>query len=314
MWRNIPLADRFGIMALLAVLSTVQIVQAAPVLSKHETSLSDRTRTKSTTPSKPAAKLKSDASNVLPVFSFNGAKEIDGLVLKQEYRFIGKSTTYFSPLGIRLESSTLSVLFNSKTQVMCLYSDDTKKFYACNPETWKKKSKVMYQTPTDHPRLSEWKYIRDEKVAGMKTKVYSRFSYMKSMTNQDTVWVTNEIQMTPDARNLLYSLLKVIDAVPSGIPLRHALSSRHKKTKEAKADFLGRRRVRQIPDVDQVDYETFSIRKVKIPVSKYVMPPGYKRAETEMEVFFSEDDALGGPEIPDFGSDEGKKRMKERFK
>lgn len=316
------MVDRLRIAALLVVLAAGQITQAAPGLSKHETSLSGpdrsltkiRSRTRSTTPSKPGAKRESDPNNVLPVFSFNGAKEIDGLVLQQEYRFIGKSTTYFSPLGIRLESSSLSVLFNSKTQVMCIYSDDTKKFYACNPETWKKKSKIMYQTPTDHPKLSDWKYIRDEKVAGMKTKSYSRFSYMKSMTNRDTVWVTNEIQLTPDARSLLYSLLKVIDNVPPGIPLRHSLSTRHKKTREAKADFLGRRRVRQTPDVDQVDYETFSIRKVKIPISKYVMPPGYKRAETEMEVFFNADDALGGPEMPDLGSEEGKKLMKERLK
>ncbi len=317
MWRNIQLADRFRrfrIAALLVVLTTVQIAQASPDLSRHETSLSSKGQSRPKEPSKPGAKQKGDANKAVQVFSFNGAKEVDGLELKQEYRFIGKSTTYFSPLGIRLESNTLSVLFNSKTQALCIYSDETKKFYACNPETWKKKSKILFQTPTDHPKLSAWKLVREEKVAGMNTKAYSRFSYMKSMTNEDTIWVTNEIQLTPDARRLLYSLLKVIDTVPAGVPLRHALLSKHKKTKDSKADFLGRRRVRQMPDVNHVDYETFSIKKVKIPVSKYVMPPGYKKAESEMEVFFSSDDAIGGPEIPEFGLDEDKKRMLEKLK
>jgi len=104
-----------------------------------------------------------------------------------------------------------------------------------------------------------------------------------------------------------------MDTVPDGIPLRHALSSKHKQVKEAKADFLGRRRVRQAPDTDRVDYQTFTIKKVKIPVSKYVMPPGYKRAESEMEIFFNED-AMGGPEMLDMGSDQSKQLLQKKFK
>ena len=288
----------------MVVLTVILIAEAAPVISKPE---------KASSKASPA-KRRGDPNNALPTFSFNGIKEIDGLILKQEYRFIGKSTTYFSPLGIRLESSTLSVLFNSKTQVMCIYSDDTKKFYACDPETWKKKSKIFFKNPNEHPKLSDWKFINDEKVAGMNTKSYSRFSYMKAMTNEDTIWVTKDVQLAPEARGLLFSLLKVTDVVPDGIPLRHALVSKHKKTKDAKPDFLGRRRERQLTDSDSVDYETFSAKKIKIPVSKYVMPSGYKRAESEMEVFFNTDDAMGGGELPDLGSEEGKKRLQEKFK
>ena len=87
--------------------------------------------------------LRTDSKAQSPAqpFSVKGLKDTEGLVLKQEYRFIGKCTTYFSPLGISVESNSLSILFNAKTQNLCVYSDDTKKYYACDPETWKKKSK-----------------------------------------------------------------------------------------------------------------------------------------------------------------------------
>ncbi len=150
-WRNIPLADRFRISALLVVLVTAHLFQVAPALSKPESSVSKQDKTQSAGTSKSnGTKGKGESKSVVPVFSFNGAKEVDGLVLQQEYRFIGKSTTYFSPLGIRLESTTLSVLFNSKTQVMCIYSDETKNTIACDPQTWKKKSKVLFKNPTEH--------------------------------------------------------------------------------------------------------------------------------------------------------------------
>lgn len=254
-----------------------------------------------------SAKIKPDLDKANPAFSFDGAKEVDGLFLKQEYRFIGKSTTYFSPLGISLASSTLSVLFNSKNQVICLYSNDTKKFYACDPVTWKKKSKIMFRSPNIHARMSPWKLLRQEKVAGLNTKVYSRFSYLSGQTNEDTIWVTSDIKMTPASRGLLYSLLKVADNVPDGVPLRHALAVKHNKVVDSKADFLGRRRVRQAADSDHVDYETFSIKKVKIPVEKYIMPKGYKRADSEMEIFFNTEEAMGGLDMPDLGLDAGAK-------
>ncbi len=308
------MADRFRIAALLVVLVTVHFLYVVPSLAKPEISASKRDKSQSAVSSKSSgARGKGDTKIVVPAFSFNGAKEVDGLVLQQEYRFVGKSTTYFSPLGIRLESTTLSVLFNSKTQVMCVYSDETKKFYACDPETWKKKSKVLFKNPTEHGENSDWKFLRNESVAGMKTKVYQRFSYLKASTNEDTLWMTDEIKLTKEARSLLFALLKVMDTVPNGIPLRHALSSKHKQVREATADFLGRRRVRQAPDTNHIDYQTFSIKKVKIPVSKYVMPPGYKRAESEMEIFFNED-SLGGPEMPDFGSEQGKQLLQKKFK
>jgi hypothetical protein len=256
------------------VLVTVHFLYVVPSLAKPEISVSKRVKSQSAVSSKSSgARGKGDTKIVVPAFSFNGAKEVDGLVLQQEYRFVGKSTTYFSPLGIRLESTTLSVLFNSKTQVMCVYSDETKKFYACDPETWKKKSKVLFKNPTEHGENSDWKFLRNESVAGMKTKVYQRFSYLKASTNEDTLWMTDEIKLTKEARSLLFALLKVMD----------------------------------------IDYQTFSIKKVKIPVSKYVMPPGYKRAESEMEIFFNED-SLGGPEMPDFGSDQGKQLLQKKFK
>jgi hypothetical protein len=256
-----------------------------------------------------AVRIKPKGKIQEPVFPGKGLKDIEGLVLKQEFRFIGKCTTYFSPLGISVESNSLSILFNSKTQNLCLYSDDTKKYYACDPETWKKKSKVMFQNPTSHPRLTAWKFLRNEKVCGMNTKVFSRFSYMTSMTNEDTIWVTHDVDLTADARSLLYALLKVTDAVPEGVPLRHALASKYKAVVEKKADFLGRHRVRKGKDSDHVDYETFSIQKGKIPVSKYIMPSGYKRSESEMEVFFNTEDSMGDLEIPDLGSEKSKKKM-----
>ncbi|MCC7531634.1 MAG: hypothetical protein IT342_24230 [Candidatus Melainabacteria bacterium] len=243
------------------------------------------------------------------VFSSKGLKDIEGLVLKQEYRFIGKCTTYFSPLGISVESNSLSILFNAKTQNLCLYSDDTKKYYACDAQTWKKKSKVMFQNPTSHPRLTAWKFLRNEKVCGMNARVFRRFSYMDTLTNEDTIWVTHDVDLTSDARSLLYALLKVTDTVPEGVPLRHALASRHKAVVEKKADFLGRHRVTKSKDSDHVDYQTFSIQKVKIPVSKYIMPSGYKRAESEMEVFFNTEDSMSDLEMPDLGSEKSKKKM-----
>ncbi|MBA3992524.1 MAG: hypothetical protein C0469_03285 [Cyanobacteria bacterium DS2.3.42] len=314
------MADRFRIAALMVVLVTVQFFCVVPSPAKPEISVSKRDKAQFAVSSKSSGakgkvdpQSKGDTKVVVPAFSFNGAKEVDGLVLQQEYRFIGKSTTYFSPLGIRLESTTLSVLFNSKTQVMCIYSDETKKFYACDPETWKKKSKILFKNPTEHGENTDWKFLRNETVAGMKTKVYQRFSYLKAMTNEDTLWLTDEIKLTKEARSLLFALLKVMDTVPDGIPLRHALSSKHKQVKDTKADFLGRRRVRQSPDTDRVDYQTFTIKKVKIPVSKYVMPPSYKRAESEMEIFFNED-AMGGPEMLDLDSDQSKRLLQKKFK
>ncbi len=301
------------VLALLVVLSAIQMVHAAPGSSKREPAMS--TKNPGGASSKTVdAKQRGGPNKALPVFSFKGAKDVEGLLLKQEYRFVGKSTTYFSPMGIRLESSTLSVLLNSKTQVMCMYSDDTKKFYACDPETWKKKSKIMFRNPNEHQKVSDWKYLREETVAGMKTKVYHRFSYLTLMTNEDTIWVTDEIKMTKDARGLLYGLLKVADTVPEGIPLRHSLNSKHKKIKADTADFLGRRRERQVADFDHVDYDTFLIKKIKIPVGKYAMPAGYKRAESEMEVFFNADDAMGAPDMPDLGSEDGKQRLRDKFK
>lgn len=247
-------------------------------------------------------------------FTAKGLKDAEGLVLKQEYRFIGKCTTYFSPQGIAVESNSLSILFNAKTQNLCVYSDDTKKYYACDPATWKKKSKVLFRDPAVHPRMSPWKFLRNEKICGMDTKVYSRFSYMKAQTNEDTIWVTHDISLTPDARSLLFALLKVADSVPPGIPLRHALAIKHTAVVDRKADFLGRHRVHKAKDSDHVDYETYSVQKIRIPAKKYIMPSGYKRAESEMEVFFSADDALGDLDTPDIGSGSGKKLMQQKFK
>lgn len=260
--------------------------------------------------------LRTDSKAQSPAqpFSVKGLKDTEGLVLKQEYRFIGKCTTYFSPLGISVESNSLSILFNAKTQNLCVYSDDTKKYYACDPETWKKKSKVMFQNPNLHPRLSAWKFLRNEKICGMDTMVYSRFSYLIAQTNVDTIWVTHDIRLTPDARSLLFALLKVADSVPPGVPLRHSLSSKHAAVVDKKPDFLGRHRVRKGKDSDYVDYETYSIQKIRIPARKYTMPSGYKRAESEMEVFFSAEDSMGDLDVPDFASEKGKNMLQKKFK
>lgn len=317
MWRSIPLAKRRNWPALFVVPLFVfqvfvffcQIAPASPGSGRAE-----KPALRLNKGADAASKIKPLVNNANPTFTFGGVKEVDGLLLKQEFRFIGKSTTYFSPLGISLQSSTLSVLFNSKTLVMCIFSDDTKKFYACDPETWKKKSTIMFKGDAAGVKYSPWKFERNETVAGMKTKVFSRYSYMKTSTNLDTVWVTDDIRLGPDARNLMFSMLKVTAAVPEGVPLRHAISSKHQKMIDKSADFLGRHRVRQMRDQDEVDYQTFSIQKVKIPVSKYVMPKGYKRAESEMEVFFNTEDAMGGVDVPDLSMPDPKKRPQEKFR
>jgi uncharacterized CHY-type Zn-finger protein len=235
-----------------------------------------------------------DSASEKPIFSLKGAKSVDGLILQQEYRFVGKSTTYFSPLGVRLDSNTLSILYNAKTLVICIFSDETKKYYACDPETWKKKSKVMFQNKVTVLKETPWKFLKDEKICGMPTKAYTRFSYMSSARNEDIIWMTKDVSLSKDANNLLFSLLKVMGKVPEGVPLRHRLITRNEVVKSPKRDFLGRRRERQRPDTDDVDYQTYSITKAKIPVSKYALPPGYKKADTEMEVFFNAEDSLGG--------------------
>lgn len=237
---------------------------------------------------------KKDSAAEKPIFTLKGSKDVEGLVLKQEYRFVGKSTTYFSPLGIRLDSNTLSILFNAKTLVICIFSDETKKYYACDPATWKKKSKVMFQNKVTVLKETPWKYLKDEKICGMSTKAYSRFSYMSSARNEDIIWVTKDITLPKDAKGLLYSLLKVMGDVPDGVPVRHQLIVKNQEVRSPKRDFLGRRRVRLAADKDDVDYQTHSITKAKIPVSKYALPPGYKKADTEMEVFFNAEESLGG--------------------
>ena len=262
----------------------------------------------------PKAKVQMKSKTPDIVFSAAGLKDTEGLRLKQEYRFIGKCTTYFSPLGISVESNTISILFNAKTLNLCLFSNDTKKYYACDPETWKKKSKVLFRNPNQSSTLSPWKFLRNEKICGMGTKVFSRVSKAKDLTNVDTIWVTNEIKMTPDARALLFSLLKVADSVPPGVPLRHSLSSKHAAVRDAQADYLGRHRVRKAKDTDRVDYETYSIEKIKIPFRKYVMPTGYAKAENEMEVFFSTDDSFGDLNVPELGSDKSNKMLQQKFK
>jgi len=242
------------------------------------------------------------ATSDKPIFSLKGIKSVDGLILQQEYRFIGKCTTYFSPLGIRVESNTLSILFNSKTLVICIFSEETKKFYACDPDTWRKKSKVMFKNNVPVHKETPWKFVKDEKISGMPAKAYTRFSYMSSSRNEDIIWVTKEIQLTKEARNLLYSLLKVIGDVPEGVPLRHQLITKNEAVKASKPDFLGRRRERKKPDYNDVDYQTYSIVKAKIPVSKYSLPTGYKKAASEMEVFFNAEDTFGGLDMPELDS------------
>ncbi|MCC6977682.1 MAG: hypothetical protein IT343_05135 [Candidatus Melainabacteria bacterium] len=235
-----------------------------------------------------------DSASEKPIFTHKGAKSVDGLILQQEYRYVGKSTTYFSPLGIRLDSNTLSILFNSKTLAICIFSDETKKYYACDPDTWKKKSKVMFENRVTILKQTPWKFVKDEKICGMATKAYSRFSYMNTFRNEDTIWVTKEIALSKDANNLLFSLLKVMGNVPEGVPLRHQVITKNQAVRSPKRDFLGRRRERLRPDTDDVDYQTYSVTRAKIPVSKYALPPGYKKADTEMEVFFNTEESLGG--------------------
>lgn len=259
-----------------------------------------------------SSKKQTSALNPKTSFSFNGKKDIDGMVLKQEYRFIGKTTTYFSPAGIRLESATLNVLYNAKTQMMCVFSDETKKFYECDPETWKKKSKIMFKNTFKIVKRSPWKYVKDEKIAGLSTKAYKQVTDMKSMSNEDTLWITQDVQLGKDERGLMIALLKVNGDVPPGVPVRHELNCIHKEITHSDRDFLGRRRVRKDPDRKEIDYETFSQAKTKIPISKYSMAPGYTRAESEMEVFFNQDDALGGLDEPDFGVDN--KAVKSKLK
>lgn len=312
MRRNIPLVDRvkFTFTLLPLTLAFVAAQTAFASRPSNEVKIAPRLSAGDAA----AVSIQPKGKIQTQVFSAKGLKDIEGLVLKQEYRFIGKCTTYFSPLGISVESNSLSILFNSKTQNLCLYSDDTKKYYACDPETWKKKSKVMFRNPTSHPRLTAWKFLRNEKVCGMNAKVFRRFSYMNTMTNEDTIWVTHDIDLTPDARSLLYALLKVTDSVPEGVPLRHALASKHQAVVDKKADFLGRHRVKKMKDSDQVDYETFSIQKVKIPFSKYIMPSEYKRAESEMEVFFNAEDSMDDLEMPGLGSEKSNKMLQQKLK
>lgn len=306
------MADRSKLTASLLLVTLAFVAAQTGSASRHANNVKVAP---SLTPGKAAAeRIEPKGKGQMQVFSAKALKDTEGLVLKQEYRFIGKCTTYFSPLGISVESNSLSILFNAKTQNLCVYSDETKKYYACDPETWKKKSKVMFQNPNSHPKLTAWKFLRSEKVCGMNTKVYRRFSYMSSMTNEDTIWVTHDVKLTPDARSLLYALLKVTDTVPEGVPLRHSLASKHAAVVEKKADFLGRHRVRKMKDSDHVDYETFSIQKIKIPLSKYIMPSGYKRAESEMEVFFNSDDSMGDLEMHNFGSEKSKKMIQQKSK
>lgn len=310
MRRSIQLFEKFKFVVLLQILVFAFLIAQSAFASRSN----DNSASRATGNAAAAVKIQPKVKGPEQVFSAKGMKGTEGLVLKQEYRFIGKCTTYFSPLGIAVESNSLSILFNAKTQNLCVYSDDTKKFYSCDPETWKKKSKVMFQTPNYHPKMTPWKFLKNESICGLECKAFRRTSFSTNFTNEDTIWVTHDIKLTPDARSLLYSLLKVTDSVPDGVPLRHSLASKHKPIVDKKADFLGRHRVRKVKDTDHVDYETYSIQKIKIPVSKYIMPSGYKRAESEMEVFFSTDDAMGDLDVPDFSMEKGTKNLQQKFK
>ena len=305
------MADKFRILFFLTVLTLAQSAQASPEASKpiklaqkndHSTAQFRETlRQLSSIKGKNESGKPADKEGL--DFTLKGGKEVEGLILKQEYRFIGKSTTYFSPLGIRLDSSTLSVLFSAKSQKLCIYSDETKKYYQCAPETWKKKSFILFRKDVHITPLGPWKFVKDEKICGLNTKAYCQKTKVDRHVNEDTVWLTKEVEMTKDSRALLFSLLKVTPDVPDGVPLRHRLVSKYKQ-EVAKPDFLGRRRVTRKEDTDDVDYQTFSIVKAKIPLSKYKMPSGLTRAESEMEVFFNADESFGG-DIPDLGSASG---------
>lgn len=261
----------------------------------------------------------SPVKNSLPVkekgkenldFSFNGAKTIDGLVLKQEFRFIGKCTTYFTDMGLRLDSATVSIIYNAKNHRLLVFSDDTKKFYECDGATWKKKSFILFRKGDHYEPLGPWKYVKDDGVAGFKTKVYAQKTKISDGVNEDVLWLTKEVSLPADARSLLLSLLKVTQSVPEGIPVRHQLVSKHKEMRQAK-DFVGRSRMTKKPDKDVVDYQTYSSVKAKIPISKFAMSGGYTRAESEMEVFFSSDDSLGAeiPELDPSLSSKSKSRL-----
>ncbi|MBC7999416.1 MAG: hypothetical protein IAF58_15805 [Leptolyngbya sp.] len=234
----------------------------------------------------PAANKAKKAEGVIEDVRKKGAT-VPGLVLKQQFRFVGKSTSYVSALGIRLQSLSMSMILNSKTKKISVFSDDTKKYCVYTEDGWMKRSKVLLANNSHALERTPWKLKASEKVAGYPCKVYKRTTKQsEELTLEDFLWVTTEVELPNDAKKLIFSLLKLDASVPDGVPVRHEL---HKITFTKSTGLHGQKKVQTVKDRD---YETFSAVKEPVAGSAYIMPSGYKLAGSEMEVFFSDEQDL----------------------
>lgn len=208
---------------------------------------------------------------------------VPGLVIKQQFRFVGKSTSYVSALGIRLQSLSMSMILNSKSKKIAVFSDDTKKYCVYTQDGWLKRSKVLLANNNQILAITPWKLDRSDKVAGYPCKVYKRTTVQNTLKVNDFLWVTKDIDLPADARRLIFSLLKLDTSVPDGVPIRHEL---HRITSLNSSQPNAPKKLQTIVDRD---YETYSAVREQVPESAYVMPVGYKLAGSEMEVFFADE-------------------------
>lgn len=248
------------------------LVDAKPLLAESQTQSKNLPKTSALPKKVEAAETAGKKDATVP-----------GLVLKQQFRFVGKSTSYVSRLGIRLQSLSMSMILNSKTRKVSVFSDDTKKYCVYTQDGWVKRSKVLLANNNVIVELTPWKFDRNDKVAGYPCKVFKRNTKQKDLVTNDFLWVTKDIDLPQDARKLIFSLLKLDTSVPDGVPIRHELQ---KITTLTSQQPNAPKKTRTTIDRD---YETFSVVKAQVPESAYVMPVGYKVAGSEMEVFFADE-------------------------
>jgi hypothetical protein len=201
-----------------------------------------------------------------PVCAGAGANSQNrGWVVKQKGNYLGKQTFYVSPGGIKITSSTISVLATGEQATAFIYNNETQKFLEM---PYEEGLTAFVGRKSITPKSSHVTKGKKGVIAGLKATQYIMedvHEHGRKVTGE--FWIADE-ELIPAK---WAKSLSAWSGLPRGFgfPLRIYMVRKGGK----KALIL----------------DTISAEKADIPDSAYKIPKGYTKAEDEMTVIFGGD-------------------------
>lgn len=188
-----------------------------------------------------------------------------GWVLKQKLDFIGPSTTYFGPKGLKVDSPGLIVICAAPDYQIYMLNAETKTYCVSSYDYWKSKLTKGYKTEVHYGpvkpitfsglKATEMQFSRS--YPGFKPPYFWKYA----------VTSTNEIPVSPKMNEAFAVLFQVPKRV--GFPLKVF-------------------RVNSLKE-KQMALNTYEWKKAPLPEGYLRVPSDYRRVKSEMEVMLDDD-------------------------